>query len=85
MANCLIRKLIELEYAPLTEIWKGILGRFNKTYEKLQIPALNVSEVYLVLSSLNIFIDEQRENSDKKISGVWNKEVVELSDEMSRN
>ena len=64
MANCLIRKLIKLEYIMLTEIWKGILGRFNKTYEKLQIPALNVCEVYLVLSSLNVFIDEQRENSD---------------------
>ena len=62
MANCLIRKLIKLEYTPLTETWKAVLGHFNKTYKKLQIPALNVCEVCLVLSSLNVFIDEQREN-----------------------
>jgi len=85
MANCLIRKLIKLEYALLTEIWEGIFERSNKTNEKLQIPALGVCEVYLVLLSLNVFIDEQRENSDKKMSGVWKKKVIEMSDEISRN
>jgi hypothetical protein len=60
MANCLFRKLIKLEYTLLTEIWIGILECFNKINEKLQIPALDVCEVYFVLSSLNVFIDVQR-------------------------
>jgi len=58
--------LIKLEYAILTEIWKGVLERFNKTNTKLQIPALDMCEVYLVLSYLNVFIDKQREHSDNK-------------------
>ena len=70
MASCLFRKLIKLEYTLLTEIWKGILECFNKTNEKLQIPALDVCEVYFVLSSLSVFVDVQRENLGKKISGV---------------
>jgi hypothetical protein len=70
MANCLFRKLIKLEYTLLTEIWKGNLQCFNKTIEKLQIAALDVCEVCFVVSSLDVCIDVQRENLDKKIRGV---------------
>jgi hypothetical protein len=58
--NCLFRRLIKLKYTLLSEIWKGVLERFNNTDMKLQIPALGMCEVYLVLLSLNVFIDEQR-------------------------
>jgi hypothetical protein len=42
------------------------LGTFQETNEKLQVPALDVCHVYLVSSSLNVFIYEQRGNSEEK-------------------
>jgi hypothetical protein len=82
--NRLFRKLIKLEYTLLTEIGKVVLECFNNTNMKLQIPALGMCEVYLVLSSLNVFIDEQRENSDKKIVE-YEMKVIKMSNEICRN
>ncbi|XP_072366900.1 zinc finger MYM-type protein 1-like [Scyliorhinus torazame] len=68
IAKNLNHKLVKLEYAILTVVWEEVLERFNKISKKLQTPGCDVSEGYLLLSSLLSFVKELRENSADRIA-----------------
>lgn len=52
------------EYVTVNAIWKDVLKCLNEMSEKLQTTVLNIFEEYH-LSSLNVFLEELREDLDK--------------------
>jgi hypothetical protein len=72
-ATNLFKTLIQFEYTIVTAIWEDILECFSKATDKLQTRDFDIYEWYLLLSSLNLFFTELRENSYKKLMDMKHK------------
>uniref|UniRef100_A0A0L8H7H0 Uncharacterized protein n=1 Tax=Octopus bimaculoides TaxID=37653 RepID=A0A0L8H7H0_OCTBM len=64
----LYHKLVKLEYAVLTVVWGEVMEHFNKISKKLQTPARDVFEGYLLLTSLLSSVKKLQENSVNRIA-----------------
>ena len=54
--------MLKLETGLLTVIWEQLLERFNRVSKILQTPGLDLSEGLMLLSSLETFVTNIRQN-----------------------
>lgn len=71
--NALFFSFMKFEYNILSEIWR----QFNKTSENYDAWFKYIQRAHSVV--IFIFIKQLKENSDKKINGIWNKSDKEQS------
>lgn len=61
----LVRKMNQLEYGILTELWSTIMERFNLTSKALQSATLDINNAVNMLHSLKTYVEGFRDQFEK--------------------